>query len=64
MRHAVQFIPIATTSLALAFSVVDVLAMDALISARGSILTRLNWKSARHVGKRIGRPLAPRKRAP
>ena len=42
----------------------DVLAMDALISARGSTLARLNWKSARHLGKRIGCPPAPRKRAP
>ena len=25
---------------------------------------RLNWKRARHVGKRLGRPPAPRKRAP
>ena len=42
----------------------DVLAMDALITARGDKLTLVNWKNARRVGKRLGRPPTPRKRAP
>ncbi len=42
----------------------DVLAVDALVAACGDKLALLNWKDARRVGKRIGRPPARRKRAP
>ena len=41
----------------------DMLALDALLGARPQTLDALNWKGTRRVGKRIGRPRAPRQRA-
>lgn len=41
----------------------DVQALDALLAARPRTLDVLTWKRTRRVGKRIGRPRAPRQRA-
>jgi hypothetical protein len=41
----------------------DVRALDALLAARSQTLDALDWKRTRRVGKRIGRPRAPRQRA-
>ena len=41
----------------------DVLAIDALITARGKEDDICYWKHISRVGKRIGRPRAPRRRA-
>jgi len=38
----------------------DVMALDALLGARPQTLDALDWKRTRRVGKRIGRPRAPR----